>query len=206
MEVDGRRPGRAGRRSDWKSGVTGLATGFIPVRVAAGLQVEPRLEKYGSWRRLTAFRGTGRLIPEWRAKKDSKFEMLDDTLRLGIHHAALNVDLTALVDPAGNTNNLSWVMDGRKYWFKRQRVEALDGSVEMLSGAGVVVSLILLTYEGRDATANRIMLNPGYDRACPNHLGAFNTVTEEGWNYFRAVMEFLAARYSGNESGHEEGR
>jgi hypothetical protein len=159
----------------------------------------------GGIRFVETFEGVSRdrtPYPRVASKKGLQVQMLDDALRLGIQHAALNVDLAGLVDPAGNTNNLSWEMDGRRYWFNRQRVEGLDGSVSTLSRAGVVVSLILLTYESGDATVNRIMLNPGYDRACPNHLGAFNTVTGEGWNYFRAVMEFLAARYSGADSGH----
>jgi hypothetical protein len=139
--------------------------------------------------------------PRARGKKGLQVQMVDDALRLGIQHAALNVNLAGLVDPAGNPDNLSLVMDGRTYWFNRGAVEALDRSIHPLSGAGVVVSLILLNYEGSDPAINKIMLHPRYDRSCPNHLSAFNTVTGEGWNYFRASVEFLAARYSGDGPG-----
>ena len=47
-------------------------------------------------------------------------------------------------------------------------------------------------------------MHPGYDKACPNHLSAFNTSTSEGIAYFKAGMEFLAARYS--KSGYPQGR
>ena len=125
--------------------------------------------------------------------------MVDDALRLGIKHAALNVNLAGLFDLSNRTNRMAWRMDDQTFWFDRRAVEALDASVGTLSRAGVVVSLILLNYEGAGAELNRIMLHPNYDRSCPNHLSAFNTTTLEGWNYFRACVEFLAARYSGEE-------
>ncbi len=140
--------------------------------------------------------------PSSMSKKGLQVQMVDDALRLGVKHAALNLDLASLVDATGKPGNLRWELDGHTYWINRGAVENLDRSVWTLSRAGVVVSLILLNYEGGDPAVSRIMLHPRYDRACPNHLSAFNTVTDEGWNHFRALMEFLAARYSGGDAGN----
>lgn len=51
---------------------------------------------------------------------------MEDALALGVKHAALNLNLSQLIDPTGNTNNPSWLSDGRTYWFKRSYVEQLD--------------------------------------------------------------------------------
>jgi hypothetical protein len=140
--------------------------------------------------------------PRVASKKGLQVQMIDDALRLGVKHAALNVNLADLVDLGAAPDNPRWTMDGRGFSFKRGPVEGLDRSVSALSRAGAVVSLIVLVYQNADPAVNQIMLHPRYDRSAPNHLSAFNTSTPEGWMWFRACMEFLAARYSAEDPGH----
>ncbi len=135
-------------------------------------------------------------FPTASSKKGIQVQMVDDALALGIKHATFNVNLTALVDPRGNTNNPSWQFNGRTYHFKRAYLESLDRNIKAISGNGVLVYLILLTYASGDAELNRLMLHPRFDASTPNHLGAFNTVTDDGQRWFTATLEFLAERWS----------
>jgi hypothetical protein len=143
-------------------------------------------------------------IPRVASKKGLQVQMVDDAIALGVKHAALNLDLTHLIDPTDNTNNPSWQMDGITYHFNRGQVENLDQRVKPLSDAGVVVSLILLCYQSGDPALDRIMLHPDFSPNAPHHLSAFNTVTPDGLRYFKASIEFLADRYS--QPKHPHGR
>jgi hypothetical protein len=134
-------------------------------------------------------------FPEAASKKGLQVQMVDDALALGIKHAALNVNFSQMIDPSGKTNNPAWQVDGRTVRFQRGYIESLDRQIRPLTDAGVVVSLILLAYQAGDPALNRILLHPGYDKAAPNRLGAFNTVTAEGVLHFRACVEFLAHRF-----------
>ncbi len=153
--------------------------------------------------------GNKRFVEEWNhiarhrvnyAKVDStkglQVQMLDDAIALGVRHAALNVNLATMISLNPATNDVLWKMDGQTYPFQRTWVESLDKKVKTLSDTGATVTLILLSYKNSNPEVNRLMLHPKYDEACPNHLGAFNTVTSEGMAWFKACLEFLAERYS----------
>jgi len=132
-------------------------------------------------------------FPRAASKKGLQVQMTDDAIALGVKHAALNVNLTGLIDLQAGSNSYTWSMDGQTYHFLRGAVDAIP--VKVLSDANMVVSLIILTYAS-DAERNRLMLHPWYDPAAPNHLGAFNTATADGLRYYKACLEFLADRYS----------
>jgi hypothetical protein len=114
------------------------------------------------------------------------------------------VDVPALVDLSGDTNDPTWQLDGVTYHFRRGYVEALDRQIKPLSDAGMVVTLILLDYQSGDAALDRIMLHPKFSPNAPHRLSAFNTATPDGLRYFKACIEFLVDRYS--RPGHPYGR
>lgn len=134
--------------------------------------------------------------PSAASKKGLQVEMVDDALALGVKQAALNFNLSELIDPAGATNEPIWELDGRTYHFKPCYLEGMDKRIKTLSDAGVVVTLIALTYQPSDADINRILIHPRCATNAPNHLGNFNTVTAEGRQWLRATMEFCAERWS----------
>ena len=134
--------------------------------------------------------------PTALSKKGLQVEMVDDALALGVKHAALNFNLSQLIDPNRDTNNPVWELDGHKYHFKRSSVESMDKRIKTLSDRGVLVSLIVLTYLSRDAEVNRLMIHPACATNAPNRLGNFNTVTEDGRRWLQATLEFCAERWS----------
>jgi len=140
--------------------------------------------------------------PTAASKKGLQVEIVEDALALGVKHAALNFNLSQLVDPKGDTNNPPWARAGETFRFKRGYLESMDRQIKTLSDAGVVVTLIVLTYQSRDAEVNRLMIHPQCATNAPNRLGNFNTATDEGRRWLAATMEFCAARWSGADKQH----
>jgi len=134
--------------------------------------------------------------PVAASKKGLQVEMVDDALALGVKHAALNFNLTPLIDLKDDTNNPAWEYAGRTYRFRRSQLDGMDRRIKQLSDQGVVVSLIVLTYQSGEPARDRLMIHPGCITNAPNRLGNFNTVTEEGRGAFGAAMEFCAERWS----------
>jgi hypothetical protein len=134
--------------------------------------------------------------PTARSKKGLQVEIIEDALHLGIQHAALNVNLCAMVDPSYQQDNPSWESSGHRYYFQRSYVEALDRQIKTLSDHGVLVNVILLAYQSASSEINRLMIHPGYLTDAPNRLGAFNTSTSEDRDWFVATLEFMAERWS----------
>jgi hypothetical protein len=143
-------------------------------------------------------------FPRAASKKGLQVQMVDDAIALGVKHAALNLNLSGLIDLSANTNNPSWQMDGVTYSFNRAQVQSLDSQVKTLSDARVILSLILLDYRSGDPARDRIMLHPRYSTNAPHNLSAFNTLTPDGLRYFKAAVEFIADRYS--QPGYPHGR
>ena len=138
-------------------------------------------------------------VPKAASKKGLQVQMSEDALALGIKHAALNVNLSALIDLEQKPDSLVWKMDGAKYFFRRRAVENIK--VKILSDAGVQVALILLNYIDQDQKISKIMCPPRCDPKSPNKMSAFNLDTDEGLRYFKACIEFLADRFSsGNDA------
>jgi hypothetical protein len=140
--------------------------------------------------------------PSAASKKGLQVEIVEDALALGVKHAALNFNLSQLIDPKGDTNNPAWEFAGRPYHFKRGYVESMDRRIKALSDRGVVVSLIVLTYFSGDTNVNRIVIHPDCVSNAPNRLGNFNTVTDEGRRWLTATLEFCAERWSRPDREH----
>ncbi len=140
--------------------------------------------------------------PTAPSKKGLQVEIVDDALALGVKHAALNFNLSQLIDPQGTSNSPAWRLDGREYHFKTGYLESMDQRIKALSDRGVLVSLIVLTYQSGQPEVNRIMIHPRCVTIAPNRLGNFNTVTDEGRRWLQATMEFCAERWSRPDQRH----
>jgi hypothetical protein len=138
-------------------------------------------------------------FPVATSKKGLQVQMLDDGLALGIQHATLNVNLSSFIDPRADKSTpqrIAWQHGGHQYFFHRRAVEHLNHQIKSLSDEGVLVYLILLVYEHHDDRVNQILSHPNYNRAAPNHLAAFNSITPEGRNWLSALISCFAHRWS----------
>ncbi len=140
--------------------------------------------------------------PQASSKKGLQVELVGDALELGIKHAGLNLDLCRAIDLSGGQDSFTWEMDGRTYHFKRRFIESKDREIKALSDHGVQVNLILLAYLTGDAAIDKVLIHPDCHAQAPNRLGAFNNRSEEGKQWLRATLEFLAERWARPDRSH----
>jgi len=140
--------------------------------------------------------------PTAKSKKGLQVEMVDDALTLGVKHAGLNINLSSLIDPAGDPQNPSWEFAGKTYHFQRNYLAQMDSRIRGLSEKGVLINLIVLVYQSGDPQVNTLMLHPGAVANPPNRLCAFNTVSKDGKAWFTATLEFIAQRWSHPDRKH----
>jgi hypothetical protein len=166
----------------------------------------------------TVSRSESRLQPEMREKKSAsppeggtpnldpfpvppsvkglQVQMIDDALKLGIHHAGVNVNITALHAAGTEPQKGIWK-------WNEGYLRSLDAQIKPLSDAGVLVYLIIIAYPSKNEAVNAITLHPGHRKDLKFSVAAPNTQN----GFFAAVMNLLAERWSGahSESGRSWG-
>ena len=119
-------------------------------------------------------------------QKGLQVQMIDDALALGIHHAGVNVNLTALLDQKSDPET-------GKFLFNQNYLKSLDGQIKPISDKGVLVYVILLTYPSKDPGRDAIALHPDHRKDYKFSVGAFNTTNR----FLEEVTDMLAERWSG---------
>src|SRR5690606_20479911 len=86
-------------------------------------------------------------FPQVPSKKGLQVQMIDDALDLGIHHAALNINLAQMLNVPPREDSIPFETGGHTYHFSRRFFQGFDARVKELSSRKIVVSLILLYYQ-----------------------------------------------------------
>lgn len=126
----------------------------------------------------------------------------EDAKILGVRQSMTNINLPAIMTLKEGEDTIPYQHNGKTYYFIKSRVEAMDQRYRTLYENGVMMTAILLNAPRLfDSTREKELLDrvihPGYDWEQENaYISAFNMRTEEGQDYFRAFVEFLAERYS----------
>jgi len=131
------------------------------------------------------------LFPTPPNQKGLQVQMVEDALALGIHHAGINVNLTALLDIKAQPATGEFV-------FNQNYLASLDRQIKPLADAGVLVYAILLTYPSKDPVRDAIALHPGQRKDGDFSVGGFNTTS----GFLAAVTGMLAERWSGAHPEH----
>ncbi len=131
--------------------------------------------------------------------KGLQVHMVDDALKLGVGHAALNLNQGTIMRPAATDNTITYVSGGREFYFDAEYMARYDRRVKELSDHGIVVTLILLNSPKWDGVEvfpelRAALLHPAYNPE--GYISAFNVVTEDGLAHYRAFVEFVAERYT----------
>jgi uncharacterized protein DUF5722 len=123
--------------------------------------------------------------------KGLQVQMVEDALALGIQHAGINVNLTALYGPQ------SKVEAGEFVW-NEGYLASLDRQIKPLSDQGVLVYLIIIAYPSKNPAVDAVVLHPGHRQDYKFSVGAVNTTN----GFLDAVMGMLAERWSGGQPEH----
>lgn len=130
-------------------------------------------------------------FPATPNQKGLQVQMVEDALSLGIHHAGINVNLTALFDPRSKP-------EAGEFIFNQSYLASLDRQIKPLSDKGVLVYLILIAYPSKSPAIDAVVLHPGHRKDGKFSVGAVNTTN----GYLRAVISLLAEYWSGAHPEH----
>ena len=128
--------------------------------------------------------------------------MVDDALALKIHHAGINVSLGSLYRTAPGPGTVAFQWEGREWYINESYARSLDAQIKPLSDAGIVVYAILLAYPTKDPARDAVLLHPRAKADGKYTIAAFNTATPDGIALYRALVAYLAQRYSAGPGDH----
>ena len=129
--------------------------------------------------------------PEPMSKKGLliQLDMLGDALNLGVKHTTVNIPYHQLVG-----GNLKYKYNGKTYNFNGDLIKDYDKMISAFSAKGIVVTAILLN--GWNDSYPELH-EAGLAKRKEAFYYGFNVSTEQGYETTRALLSFMAERYSG---------
>ena len=118
-----------------------------------------------------------------------QLDMLGDALNLGVKHTTVNIPYHQLVG-----GNLKYKYNGKTYNFNGDLIKDYDKMISAFSAKGIVVTAILLN--GWNDSYPELH-EAGLAKRKEAFYYGFNVSTEQGYETTRALLSFMAERYSG---------
>ena len=141
--------------------------------------------------------------PQPASKKGLQVQMIDDAQKLGVSHAAMNYTVMQLMYPdrtEPKAEHIAYESNGKTYYFRKDAVERFDSEIKNLSDNGIEVTLICLIWGSEVSMGPKELVHPGYQGAAGNQgrgeIAGYNVTTRDSVEYFTALMEFTAERYT----------
>jgi hypothetical protein len=122
---------------------------------------------------------------------------VEDGKALGFGQSNQNINIGWLIDWQSVEPKLSFEFEGRKIGLRPAAVAALDRELQALHAAKMRVTGILGNYVPKTMSRTSPLVHPLTDPATvPEGPAAFNTATEEGVFFYRAILHWLVDRYT----------
>lgn len=141
-------------------------------------------------------------FPKPDSIKGLQVQMVDDAIKLGVRHGAINFALNGMFATQEQADAAKWESDGKTYYFSTRYLANIDRQVKTLSDAGFVVYLIILAMPTGNPEMDALVMHPAASGDRSYTVAASNVQTEAGRAWLRAACEFLADRYSAKETPH----
>ncbi len=132
----------------------------------------------------------------------------EDLKILGIKQSLININLPAFMTLENNENSFPYICNGRTFYFVKKEVEKLDQYMKETYEYGIIVTGILLNSprlfdSQKEEKLLSKVIHPSYDwKDSAAYISAFNMQTEEGQEYYKAFVEFLAERYAREDGSY----
>ncbi len=122
---------------------------------------------------------------------------VEDGKALGFGQSNQNINIGWLIDWQSVEPKLSFAFEGRKIGLRPAAVAALDRDLQALHAAKMRVTGILGNTVQKTMSRTSPLVHPLTDPATvPEGPAAFNTATEEGVFFYRAILHWLVDRYT----------
>jgi hypothetical protein len=119
----------------------------------------------------------------------------DDIGDLGITASTVNIELSRIVNLGSNQKSIEYTHQNKTYRFNAATMADYDKNIRQLTEMGIVTSAIILV--GRESGN---LVHPDYNPAGIYSMA--NLTTQEASDHYRAVISFLAERYSRPDKEH----
>ena len=118
----------------------------------------------------------------------------------GVKHTYLTINLNNLITLDDTGSVYQHIVDGHTYYFSADYITSLDASLIQYCKANIAVTAVMNLKLSSSDNVNNILIHPDADRTNNVSGYAFNTTTAEGVRYLRAIFDFLARRYSSDNT------
>lgn len=119
-----------------------------------------------------------------------------DAINIGSHHDSIDLHIPSLVSAIPSEVSTPYVYNGVTYYINNDVLQTLDTCIKYETSYDVILTITLLVYaqEIDNDRMIKVARHPDYDGM--GKVAMFNIVTDEGMNYYSAVCNFLAERYT----------
>lgn len=134
--------------------------------------------------------------PNAQSKKGLLIEldMIRDAMEIGVKHTTINIPYHHMIG-----GNLEYHYNGKTYHFNEELIASYDKMVSTFSNKSIVVTAILLN--GWNDSYPELH-EAGLEKTSAANYYGFNVSTKEGYETTRALLSFMAERYSGDDFDH----
>lgn len=153
-------------------------------------------------------------VPEWNydyPQPETKKALectVEDAHILGVRQSMYNINLPEMMASEPSDQTVAYRHNAKEFYFYRDSIARIDAHMKCCHENGVLVTAILLNSPGLfgsrgDQKLLNAVIHPGFDaEAEGTFISAFNLRTEEGQDYYRAFVEFLAERYAREDAAY----
>lgn len=130
--------------------------------------------------------------------KGLQVKILEDGLKLGLGHVALNMNLPCILQAQNSNDAIVYRLGNREFYFNRAYMQAMDAKIKALTNQGVVVNLIIINRREWHGVWGDPALGPVLMHPCLHPEGvvsAFYVTNRDAFAYYQACLEFLSQRY-----------
>ncbi len=116
---------------------------------------------------------------------------------LGISSVTVNIWITKFIRSKPSAETESFNFNGKTYYADKKAVAGLDKTLQLTAGKNIIVSAIILVDKASaldDKEIGKIFEHPDCDPAGIYSMA--NVTSAEGLEYYAAIMDFFASRYS----------
>ncbi len=121
-------------------------------------------------------------------------DSLPELLDLGVHNISVNFIVSALLLPSGARGGIEFEYEGSRYLINERALAGQDRIVKWATEHDIVVTGVVLMRLPADPDLAKLLAYPG--GGAPGLYVMPNLATEQGSRAYRALLEFVAERYS----------
>ncbi len=139
------------------------------------------------------------VYPTAFSKKGLIISDVTDAELLGVANTVITLPINEYFLSDSSSDTVSYLYNGKTFYFDRNKIDELDVNIRSLSGTGVHIYLNIVLSSNENSAFDGLS-SLYFEDSDENALYyAINTANETGASYFEAFMKFISERYSNTD-------